>query len=88
MPKSTVRCFRLYKGSEVCAGIAYGDKIYKLSAAFKVGQFHDSFQWAKLLAQNHQVILTTGQFHHCVWMEALDLTQQSSANIHATLSLA
>jgi hypothetical protein len=88
MPKSTVQCFNLNKGSEACVGIAYGDKIYKLSAAFKVGQFHDSFEWAKLLAQDYQVILTTGRFHHCVWMEALDLTQQGSANIHATFSLA
>jgi hypothetical protein len=75
IPKSEVQCFTLCKGCEIWIGIAYRDKVYKLHTAFKVGHFHDSFQLAKLLAQDCQVILTTGQIHHCVWTELSSLGQ-------------
>ncbi len=69
LSESTVRPFKFKKSGTTHAAIMYGGLIYKLDSAFSLSQCAESFQTAQILAEECKVVLTTGMFHHRVWVE-------------------
>ncbi len=69
LPESTVKAFKFYRDSNIYEGMMYGGMFYKLDSSFDLIKCNESFHLAKQLAEEYNVVLTTGMFYHRVWVE-------------------